>query len=49
MPLKSKAQRRYLHATHPELAEEFERATPKGTKLPERSPKKSKRTKKASK
>ena len=34
MPLKSKAQRRFLHATDPELAEKFEKETPKGKKLP---------------
>jgi hypothetical protein len=36
MPLKSKAQRRYLHATNPTLADKFEEHTPKGKKLPER-------------
>jgi hypothetical protein len=35
MPFKSQAQRRFMHAEHPELAEEFEAATPKGAKLPE--------------
>lgn len=35
MPLKSKAQRSYMYAKHPELAKEFEAATPKGKKLPE--------------
>ena len=35
MPLKSKAQRRFLHATDPKLAEKFEKETPKGKKLPE--------------
>ncbi len=32
--MKSEAQRRYLHSQHPEVAAEFEAATPKGTKLP---------------
>jgi hypothetical protein len=36
MPIRSKAQRRFLWATDPELAREFEDKTPKGTKLPER-------------
>lgn len=43
MPFRSKAQRRYLYATHPELAKEFEAATPKGKKLPEKVSKKKKR------
>lgn len=33
----SKAQRRYIHANHPELAKEFESKTPKGKRLPERT------------
>ena len=36
MPFKSEAQRRYMHANHPEIAKEFDAATPKGAKLPER-------------
>ena len=40
MPMKSKAQRRYLWATDPELAKEFESKTPKGKKLPEKARKK---------
>lgn len=35
MPFKSKAQRRFMYSQHPELAKEFEEATPKGAKLPE--------------
>lgn len=35
MPMKSQAQRRYLHAKLPKIAAEFERATPKGKKLPQ--------------
>lgn len=34
MPLKSEAQRRFLHATDPAVAEKFEKETPKGKKLP---------------
>lgn len=45
MPLKSKAQRRFLHATNPKLAEKFEKETPKGKKLPEHA-KPKKRSKK---
>ena len=37
MPMKSKAQRRYLHAKLPEVAAEFEQKTPKGKKLPEKA------------
>jgi len=36
MPFKSQAQRRFMYARHPELAAEFEAATPKGKKLPEK-------------
>jgi hypothetical protein len=32
--MKSRAQRAYLHIHHPKIAAEFERATPKGRKLP---------------
>ena len=35
MPFESQAQRRYMYSQHPELAKEFEAATPKGKKLPE--------------
>jgi hypothetical protein len=42
MPLKSKAQRRYLWATDPKLAKKFEKETPKGKKLPEHAKKKKK-------
>jgi hypothetical protein len=40
MPIKSKAQRAYLHIHEPEVAAEFEAATPKDAKLPERTKKK---------
>lgn len=40
MPFSSQAQRRYLFSQHPEIAEEFAAATPKGKKLPERVVKK---------
>lgn len=35
MPFKSKAQARYMFATHPKIAKEFARATPSIKKLPE--------------
>jgi len=35
MPFKSKAQRKFMYSQKPELAKEFESATPKGKKLPE--------------
>ena len=37
MPMRSQAQRRFLHATKPELAKEFEAKTPKGANLPEKA------------
>ena len=36
MTFKSEAQRRFMYANHPKLAKEFEDATPKGAKLPDR-------------
>lgn len=36
MPFKSEAQRRFMWAKHPEMAEEWESVTPKGRKLPEK-------------
>jgi hypothetical protein len=38
MPFKSESQRRYLYAKEPEVAEEFERHTPKGKKLSKKKP-----------
>lgn len=35
MPFLSKAQRRYMYANHPEIAEKWEKETPKRKKLPE--------------
>ena len=34
MPFKSEAQRAYMFINHPEIAKEFQAATPKGAKLP---------------
>jgi hypothetical protein len=42
MPIKSKAQRRFLWATNPEVARKFENETPKGKKLPNKVKKKKK-------
>ena len=36
MPFVSQAQRKYMYSQHPELAREFEDATPKGKKLPKK-------------
>ena len=36
MPFKSEAQRRYLWAREPEVAEKFAKETPKGAKLPQK-------------
>jgi hypothetical protein len=36
MPFKSEAQRRFMHAYHPEMAKEWEAATPKKKKLPKK-------------
>lgn len=36
MPMKSQAQRAFLHIHHPGVAARFERETPKGAKLPKR-------------
>lgn len=48
MPFKSQAQRGFMYANHPEIAKEFEAATPKGKKLPEHVAGKKKKKKKAS-
>lgn len=34
MPFKSESQRRWMHANHPEMAKEWEAATPKDAVLP---------------
>jgi hypothetical protein len=41
MPFKSKQQRKWMWATHPEMAKKWERHTPKGKKLPKKVKKKS--------
>jgi hypothetical protein len=35
MPFKSDAQRRWMYATHPQMAKRWQRHTPKGKDLPE--------------
>lgn len=40
MPFRSEAQRRFLYSQHPEIAKEFEAATPNNVKLPEHVPQK---------
>ena len=40
MPFKSEAQRKYLYAKKPKVAEEFAKKTPKGTSLPKKVRKK---------
>jgi hypothetical protein len=35
MPMESQSQRSYLWIHHPDIAREFEAATPRGAKLPE--------------
>jgi hypothetical protein len=42
MPFKSQAQRKWMHATHPEMAKRWEKETPPGRKLPKKAPKKAK-------
>lgn len=42
MPFKSQAQRRYLFANHPDIAERWAKETPKGKKLPQHVKKKKK-------
>jgi hypothetical protein len=34
MPFKSKQQEKWMWATHPQMAKQWEAHTPKGTKLP---------------
>jgi hypothetical protein len=36
MPFVSEAQRKYMHAKHPEIAKEWEAHTPSGARLPEK-------------
>lgn len=40
MPMKSQSQRKYLWATNPKVAKEFEEKTPKEKKLPKKVKKK---------
>jgi hypothetical protein len=36
MPFKSQAQRKWMHATHPEMAKRWEKETPKHKPLPKK-------------
>jgi hypothetical protein len=40
MPLKSKAQRAWMHINKPEMAKRWEKETPKGKRLPNKVKKK---------
>ena len=40
MPFKSKQQRKFMYAKHPEMAKEWEEKTPKGKALPKKVKKK---------
>lgn len=42
MPFKSKAQRAYLYANKPKMAEKWSKETPKGKKLPSKVKKRKK-------
>lgn len=42
MPFKSKAQREWMYANHPDMAKKWQADTPKGKKLPQKVKKKSK-------
>ena len=44
--MRSQAQRAYMHARHPKMAEEFESKTPKGKKLPKKVKRKKRKRKK---
>ena len=43
MPYKSDAQRRFMHAVHPDIAKRFDKETKKGARLPEYVKKKKKK------
>jgi hypothetical protein len=45
MPFKSEQQRKWMYATNPKMAAEWEAHTPKGADLPKKVTKKKKRTK----
>lgn len=42
MPFKSKAQRGWMYANHPDMAKRWQADTPKGKKLPQKAKKKGK-------
>ena len=45
MPFKSKKQRKWMHANEPEMADKWEKETPKGKALPEKVKTRKKSTK----
>lgn len=45
MPFKSQNQRKWMYATHPEMAERWEEHTPKGKALPKKVSKNDKKAK----
>jgi len=42
MPFKSQAQRKWMYSNKPKMAKKWEDHTPKGKKLPKKTPKKKK-------
>lgn len=47
MPFKSKQQRKYMYARHPEMAKRWEEETPTGKRLPQKLGRKRKTTKRS--
>ena len=47
MPFKSQAQRKWMYAKHPEMAQQWEEHTPKGKPLPKKVKDKNGNSKKA--
>ena len=45
MPFKSIQQRKWMYATHPDMAQQWEEHTPKGKKLPKKVGKKNGKSK----
>jgi hypothetical protein len=45
MPFKSKQQRKWMYATHPDMAQQWEEHIPKGKKLPKKVGKKNGKSK----
>lgn len=47
MPFKSEAQRRWMHANHPRMADKWEEETPTGKRLPRKLKDSKKKTRRA--